>query len=222
MTDWETNSGPLGIEYGAPVGGISTVGGRLPEFTKAAPEPFTDGQTIEGVACTYLTLHAHKGGYEMFDRNCFARSLTSDRAVRLILDHQESKLVATTADDLELWTTADELKFRYRVRDTEMGRKAAQMVGDGTLPEMSVGYRILVSDVIDADGEPVKVIKDAELMEISIVTRGAVKGTSAWLFEPGAAGVLASYDRMNKNLDDLQLVFEAKRRRMAELVRLLG
>ncbi|RWC17048.1 MAG: HK97 family phage prohead protease [Mesorhizobium sp.] len=161
-------------------------GGGYIEPPAARPTPsvktgsVSEGDEIFGIGCRYGVIHRSiKGRTECFVQGCFARTLASQQAVRLLLDHDESKLIATSADDLVIESDDRELRIRCPVRDTSAGRMIKSAVKHDGRVEMSVGYHIVESFERDVEGKTITFITDAMLLEISAVIVGAVPGTSA-------------------------------------------
>lgn len=151
----------LGLEYSS--GGFITSIGVGGHQAPPSEHKFLNRTEIRGYATVYSKLHVFEGKLDYFLPGCFARSLTGIRAIRFLVQHDESKLIATSADRLELHSDDKGLAFRCDVTgDTE----SIEMIGDRR--GMSVKYRIHVDELTEIDGYKIRLIKDAELYEISI------------------------------------------------------
>lgn len=132
------------------------------------------GDVIAGYATRFNKAHEYKGHVDVFAVGCFARTLCSGRAVRLLMHHDESKLVATTADALELHSDDKGLAFKCLLPSTVNGTLAKMMVRRLGRAGMSVGYEIRDAETKEIEGCSVRILYDCDLVEISLVDRGAV------------------------------------------------
>lgn len=148
-------------------GEILSVDGEIPSVgTGRSETKLEQSRPIElrGYATRYEKLHQYQGYLDYFLPGCFARSLMDGRAIRLLVAHDESKCVATTADRLELHSDNSGLAFRCDM--TGLRSEIFDWIGDRR--GMSVKTRTLVEEVMPLDGYNVRLIKDAELFEISV------------------------------------------------------
>lgn len=203
---YENKAGRLDLEYGAPVaGGITMVGGRPTEIKrlpKSEPASVTAGDELVGIATRYGIPHRGKNGrLEIFVQGCFARTLASKSAVRLLYGHDEVALVATRADALEIEGDDRDLRIRCAVPDSPYGRKLRQAVTSGEAAECSVGYLIHHGFEREVSGEKAFFITDAELLEVSVVGKGAVPGTHAEIRSNGDDQLITSLQQLNDVLD---------------------
>jgi HK97 family phage prohead protease len=129
---------------------------------------------IIGYATRFNKAHEYKGHVDVFAVGCFARTLCSGRAVRLLMHHDESKLVATTANALELHSDDKGLAFKCRLPSTVNGTMAKMMVRRLGRAGMSVGYEIRDAETKVIEGCSVRILYDCDLVDISLVERGAV------------------------------------------------
>mgnify|MGYP003394684255 CR=1 FL=1 len=173
-----------GIEYGSTVHGITHFEGR--PITAAAhfiatKSAGTAGAVVQGYACVFNKCYGHKGRVEAFGKGCFARSLIGPAAIRFLASHDETELIATTADRLELRQDDYGLAFRCRLPASALGENVARLVAAGEMGGMSVGYEPLAVETKTFDGVEVHVVRDTRLFEISLVKKGAVSEAFASL-----------------------------------------
>jgi HK97 family phage prohead protease len=114
---------------------------------------------------------------------CFASSLMSGKSIRLLVQHAGIGLLGTVRDRLELLEDDDGLAFRYELADTAHAKEIARLVEAGQLAEMSIGYKVLRHEIKTIEGSSVRLIREGDLDEISIVGRGAVPGTHCRLVD---------------------------------------
>ncbi len=105
--------------------------------------------------------------------------LTEAAEVRLLIDHKGNSL-ATTDDALQIHISEKFLAFRYSIPESwsEQFKDLADDL-DTYLP-VSCGFAITKSELMTVDGTQIKVVTEATLNEISIISSApAVKATFA-------------------------------------------
>jgi len=153
----------------------------LPVARYAPSRPWASGYrqpALEGYATRFLKPHKDKEGLIVIERGAFARSLASGRPVRFLLNHDEIDVVASTSDPaLQLLADGDGLSFHLTLPDTALARDVEAKVHRGDMNEMSVGFRPISIETKRIEGQDVRIVLDADLLEISVVAKGAVPGT---------------------------------------------
>jgi HK97 family phage prohead protease len=173
------------IERSSFGGGFLSIGGAAaPESVGFQVKVAAAGE-IRGYATLWNKPHVYNGGFDVFRPGCFARSLIGQKAIRLLIDHDESNLLATSADGLEL--LGDDTGLAFRCDMSRVDARSRDRIGSRRA--MSVGYFPLAVEEKRVAGETVRFIEDANLTEISLCTAGAVKEafaifTSSSLSEP--------------------------------------
>ncbi|MGO7331749.1 HK97 family phage prohead protease [Rhizobium leguminosarum] len=202
-----------GLEFGAPVVGGIKVHGAIERELKFKPDTQIAGDTLVGIACRFGVLHKNRDDYELFQQGCFARSLAGKQAVRLLIDHDESKLVTTSADALKIESDDKEVRISCAVPDSPLGRLLSKAVKSDGRIEMSVGFSAICDRRVTLnDGKSVRVITDADLYEISVVTCGAVPGTKAEIRSKSEDSLMKSLQR----LEDIYIERARQRRLIAD------
>jgi HK97 family phage prohead protease len=153
------------------------------------PEPtvFTnsDGSTnsapaVEGYAAVYNQPFAKEGRTLMFAYGCFGGAIYDGNIDRkLLLDHDDRKVVGATDDGLVFANNLEGLVYRLPLRGNEQATEIKAFVESGKKACASVGCRILEEEAVEVDGVAVVAIKRAELHEVSLVYQGACDGTSS-------------------------------------------
>jgi HK97 family phage prohead protease len=103
-----------------------------------------------------------------------------------LVDYDESRLIATAADRLELLGDDKGLAFRLRLRPGD--NDLIRLVKSGERDGMSVGYRIEADEWKTIAGERVRIITYGSLIEISLVKRGAVRQAFASVVDVSQCG----------------------------------
>ena len=134
--------------------------------------------TIAGVAAPIATTGWHRGPgggfHELYERGCFAESIRAG-GQRLDVAHGDLKISGVFQFFQELY----DLRFRFSVHDSQVGRQVLDRVRKGELGQCSIRFRP-VRKALDPSGYVTRV-QEAELLEVSLVQRGSWRGTRAWV-----------------------------------------
>lgn len=168
-----------------------------PMTKRATPAPIRD-TVLAGFATRYNHAHAHRGRIEVFTPGCFASSLRKATDVGFLADHSWSQCYGTLASgNLQLHESDRGLAFALRPADDEDGRHLVASVRAGTM-QMSVGYTVLAEACREVEGEQVRFIERADLLEVSVVERPAVKTSSITATSSATFGTLAESVRSGR------------------------
>lgn len=133
---------------------------------KFKTDEFDEEQGIfEGYASVFGVLDSDG---DIVDQGAFARTISEGEAaagVPLLAQHDDHAL--PLGKSLELSEDARGLKIRGYISPTRDGRDYRQLIKDGVITDMSIGY-VEVDQETDRDG--IRHLKDVELLEISLVT----------------------------------------------------
>lgn len=132
---------------------------------------------FEGIACAFNVRSEGGGRPTVFKPGAFAKTLKEQGArVKVLWQHDTSEPLGRP-----LWIRETDagLLFRARLDDTSRGRDALKLLRSGTLNEISVGIDVIKS----RDSGDVREIVEARLWEFSLVTFGAVPGSTVFRFE---------------------------------------
>jgi HK97 family phage prohead protease len=158
------------------------------------------GKYLQGFATRYWKPHVYDGRIEAFAPGAFARTLATKAAIRFLIGHDESRLIATAADRLELFSDETGLAFRLSLLDTDS--EFVDAVKSGQRDAMSVGYRVEHDEMRTIDGQEVRIIRDCTLFEISAVHRGAVKEAFCTVVDSSMCSTLAADCKAGRLLSD--------------------
>jgi HK97 family phage prohead protease len=143
-----------------------------------------DGKVLQGFACFYNKPIFHEGKFQVIAPGAFDAYLANPiKPVEFWLKHDEQKVVGDTNSGLELYSDQRGLAFRFRFPNTTLGREARQLARDREYTGVSVGCTFK-SNIEIIDGEPVMIIQNAHLQEISLVPVGAIGKAFAILGTP--------------------------------------
>lgn len=143
---------------------------------KVAPQ---QGLKVAGVAVTW---DAYDMGHEMerIDPSAFVASLEEPGEITLLWNHDTSKpLARVRAGNLRIYTDENGLGFEATLPNTEDARTAHELIRSGVVTQCSFGFIVKQERYEKGpDGKPVRVITEADLREVSIVTFPANPATS--------------------------------------------
>lgn len=131
------------------------------------------------------------GFWEEIAAGAFDRALEEGQDVRLLVNHDPSKLLArTSSSTLELRTDKRGLYTEAELADTSVGRDTVVLLKRGDLSQMSFGFTTR-SDRWSTlkDGSELREVLDVDLFDVSIVTFAAYPETDAALRAAGFADI---------------------------------
>ena len=133
-----------------------------------------DGRTIVGIAVPYgRTINVPSEGIrERFARGAFNHQLRAANRVAFARDHLPFGGVLIGATKL-LRDDAAGLYGEWRVSRTEKGDETLELVRDGALRELSVGFKERRNRMVADSGGPITERVKADASEVAVVMAGA-------------------------------------------------
>lgn len=170
------------------------------------------GDILIGCATKYLKPFRHGDEFVALMPGACSEAILSGKSFRLLIDHDESKLVTTSRSGLlRFRPEKDGLSVVARLPDTPMGREAAALAAKGSCG-MSINGQWVRHEVKRMAGEDVRLVYEIALEEVSICRRGAVPGTwcsvtdiksAMHTLRPGNFDAEGSAVRVRQALEDL-------------------
>lgn len=142
----------------------------------------TEGKPrITGYAAVFNRQSVMLYGYrETILPGAFADSLMGD--IRALWQHDTAQVLGRTkAGSLRLWEDDNGLAFELTPPDTQTGRDAVTLIERGDVDQMSFGFNVPTGGdgwAEDDDGTPLRLLRKANLVEISPVTFPAYPDTA--------------------------------------------
>ena len=169
------------------------------DFTAA--EQSIDGRTLAGYAAVYGqdSREIVEGGRKFVERiapGAFNETLSSGADVKLYYNHDASMpLARTRSGTLQLKSDRNGLSFTASLPETTLGNDVRALIERGDLSgEMSFGFYV-TEDSWNKDRTQ-RLVKKAQLVEVSIVQDAAYPQTSSSLRSVSAAYTEAAYLRL--------------------------
>lgn len=169
------------------------------DFTAA--EQSIDGRTLSGYAAVYGqdSRQIVEGGRKFVERiapGAFNETLSSGADVKLYYNHDASMpLARTRSGTLQLKSDRNGLAFTASLPETTLGNDVRALIERGDLSgEMSFGF--YVSEDSWNKDRTQRLVKKAQLVEVSIVQDAAYPQTSSSLRSVSAAYTEAVYARL--------------------------
>lgn len=201
-----------GIEFGPCIGGRPRFG-TTPIDAKSAPlDETTRQRAIVGIACFYDLPHmAAKGrawDIDVFEHKCFQASLAIYEPMICKLHNHHRRY--GEKGDLEVQDSPDGLAFKFSVGD-DASTELFEDVASGGYTATSVGFRAMKTHMLETKlGKKVRIIQEAFLKEISIVTSPAVPGTGAYAVTDAAGLRLEDHKGLALHSEASWRVFRAR------------
>jgi hypothetical protein len=141
---------------------------------------------VEGHAAVFNTLSEPLwdlgGAREMLMPGCFAAALARQDDTCLLVNHDESHLLArTTSGTLILKEDTRGLWFSASLPDTTSSRDLQESMKRGDISQCSFAFTIDDASMEMMGGEPVQTVRSVQLSDVSIVTYPAYRNTDASL-----------------------------------------
>lgn len=167
--DYEVAAGgPFDLEYGGG-GFVSAIDGK-----SIVPSPGEEVRHhLQGYALKWRSLIEQNGKYFYFLPHSIKNPMWGE-AKRLLFDHNEGEVIATTLSGLQLHCDDHGLAMRLVIGNDPTRRKAYETVKSGERTALSVGVTMR-GEFVEVDGIRVKMVKSATLHEVSLVASGACK-----------------------------------------------
>ncbi|MBP0116275.1 HK97 family phage prohead protease [Bradyrhizobium vignae] len=162
---------PLDLEYGGG-GFVAAVDGKSLSQTSDGGEV---RQHLQGYALRWRSLIEQAGKYFYFLPHSIKNPMWGEPK-RLLFDHNEGTVYATTQTGLELFCDDNGLAMRLVVGNDSMRRKAFDTVKNGERTALSVGVIMHGDEYVQVDDDTrVRMVRSATLQEISLVAEGACR-----------------------------------------------
>jgi HK97 family phage prohead protease len=185
-----------------------------PELQVRAASKGGDGRTIEGIAVPWgVRQRISPWLDEQFARGAFDHQLAAAHRVRFGRDHARliGRAVELRNDTAGLWGA-------WRVSNTVAGEETLELVRDGVLDQLSVGFRERQNRRLDDGSVPGHQYIErvtADLVEVSVVMQGAygdaaaIAGVRALTCSCGTAEPAPAEPAATPRLDQLRAVLGA-------------
>ncbi len=140
-----------------------------------------DSPVIEGYAAVFNELSLDLGGFrERIAPGAFARSLEDGADVRALWDHDSKYVLGRNrAGTLALGEDERGLSVAIRPPGTGWAMDLVESMRRGDVDQMSFGFYVREDEWRDEDGVLVRVLRDVDLFDVSVVTFPAYVQTSA-------------------------------------------
>lgn len=141
------------------------------DLTNSEVREVADGFNFRGYAAVFDSLSHDLGGFKEIVRpGAFTRSLKENPDVRMLFNHDPSKILARTPRTLKVQEDSRGLAVEAQLPNTSYGRDLAESLGRGDISQMSFRFRVKQDEWENRDGTQVRSLKDVDLVEVSAVT----------------------------------------------------
>jgi HK97 family phage prohead protease len=135
---------------------------------------------ISGYAAKFGVLSDNLGGFrEVLKPGCFTRTLSLGADVRMLVDHEPSKILGRTkAGTLTLRQDNVGLHFDCTLPDTQIARDVHENIRIGNISDCSFGFYCVDEDFSeDPQRGLIRTVSDLDLFDCSVVTFPAYPNT---------------------------------------------
>jgi HK97 family phage prohead protease len=138
-----------------------------------------DKPQIEGYAAVFNVETDLGYVRESIAPGAFKRAIVEKQDVRCLFNHQPDHVLGRTkSGTLALDEDNTGLHFTCDLPDTQMGRDVRAMILRGDVDQCSFGFIVRDEEITYGDDQAVRVIRDADLFDVSPVTYPAYETTS--------------------------------------------
>lgn len=110
------------------------------------------------------------GFYEILDPNVFKKTLQENNSIRVLVEHDDRLLIARNDNgSLRITNTPDALEADFDIPDTTTGNDLLVEIRSGLILGASFGFIVLRDDYKIIDGDEVRTVYEAKLLELSCV-----------------------------------------------------
>lgn len=165
----------------------------------------SDGMTFTGYAAVFNSDSQPLPFVEQIAPGAFKRTLNARNNIRLLLNHDTSRVLATTrSKTMSLAEDGKGLLVNARLPQTSYGIDTAIALREGLIDSMSFGFTVpRGGDSWSEDGQR-RTLREVRLHEVSVVTFPAYESTTASVRDYSRLAVRASVD-----VDELTAAIDA-------------
>ena len=128
-----------------------------------------DSRTICGII-PYNSRSEYMGFVEKILPGAFSKTLQENADIRCLIEHSDQRLLARTKNgSLRFDDQADGLHFEFDAPETTEGEDILTMTRTGLVNGCSFGMIVMQENYAYEDGEEVRTIIEARLLEVSLV-----------------------------------------------------
>ena len=110
------------------------------------------------------------GFYEILDPNVFKKTLQENNSIRVLVEHDDRLLIARSDNgSLRITNTPDALEADFDIPETTVGNDLLVEIKSGLILGASFGFIVVRDDYKFVDGDEVRTIYEAKLLELSCV-----------------------------------------------------
>ena len=153
-----------------------------------------DGMTFVGYAAKFNSPSQDLGGFiETIERGAFGRSLRSRNDVKLLVNHDMGRVLASTrAGTMKLYEDEIGLRVEASLAPTTEGKDLAILLRRGDLSKMSFGFSVMKDSWNNEMTQ--RTLKSVRLWEVSVVAAPAYEATEAAMRSLDKAAKRAAVD----------------------------
>lgn len=196
------------------------------EFRSFPVEITTGENRTAHIRIPYNERSEYMGFYEILDPSVFKKTLQENNSIRVLVEHDDRLLVARSDNgSLRITNTPDALEADFDIPETTVGNDLLVEIKSGLILGASFGFIVMKDDYKFIDGDEVRVVYEAKLLELSCVRSiPAYSGTSVSvrslssafegkenIDEEGQAAIRAEIEKLNSLLPQEEKKEEEKK-----------
>ena len=150
------------------------------EYRSFSFELASEGRTAH-IRIPYNSRSECLGGfYEILSPEVFKKTLQENSSIRVLVEHDDRLLLARSDNgSLRITNTPDALEADFDIPETTLGNDLLVEIKSGLITGASFGFIVVRDDYKFVDGDEVRTVLEAKLLELSVVRSiPAYSGTS--------------------------------------------
>ena len=149
------------------------------EYRSFSFELASEGRTAH-IRIPYNSRSEYMGFYEILSPEVFKKTLQENSSIRVLVEHDDRLLLARSDNgSLRITNTPDALEADFDIPETTLGNDLLVEIKSGLITGASFGFIVVRDDYKFVDGDEVRTVLEAKLLELSVVRSiPAYSGTS--------------------------------------------
>lgn len=142
---------------------------KTKEFRSLAINLESESRTAH-ITIPYNTRSEYMGFWEILAPGCFTKTLQQSKSIRVLIEHDDRKLISRTDNgSLRIVDTPTALEADFDIPNTTEGNDLLEMIRTGLTNGASFGFICMKEDYHLENGEEVRTVLEARLLELSVV-----------------------------------------------------
>lgn len=174
-----------------------------------------DDNIIEGYGAFFNNVDSHR---EKIQRGAFAKTIKENKnRIKYLWQHDMREPIGKI---LEIYEDEKGLYLKAKISETDTGKKAMQLVRDGILNEMSIGFETIKDDY--ETQKNIRTLKEIKLYEVSLVTLASNPMAQVTAYKDFNDTIEQNFDKLNMELKQGRVISKRNIQKIKEAITTLN